>query len=70
MGSGLRWLLVVSVGMALLASAVLAGPMPGESITPDSEPSGIAAGPDGNLWFTENYGDRVGKITPAGVVTE
>jgi virginiamycin B lyase len=29
----------------------------------------IAAGPDGNLWFTERPG-RVGRITPTGVVTE
>jgi hypothetical protein len=30
----------------------------------------IAAGPDGNMWFTERNGNRIGKITPAGVVTE
>ena len=30
----------------------------------------IAAGPDGNLWFTESTGDRIGRITPSGVVTE
>jgi streptogramin lyase len=30
---------------------------------------GIAAGPDGNLWFTEAYADGVGKITPKGVIT-
>ena len=30
----------------------------------------IAAGPDGNLWFTEADGNRIGRITPAGVVTE
>jgi len=29
----------------------------------------IAAGPDGNLWFTERAG-RIGRITPAGVATE
>jgi streptogramin lyase len=39
-------------------------------ITPGSGPAGIAAGPDGNLWFTEQEGDRIGRITPAGVVTE
>jgi streptogramin lyase len=33
-------------------------------------PDGIAAGSDGNLWFTEFYGDRIGRITPAGAVTE
>jgi len=31
---------------------------------------GIAAGPDGNLWFTEHEGDRIGRITPSGAVTE
>ena len=30
----------------------------------------ITAGPDGNLWFTEQTGNRVGRITPAGVVSE
>jgi Beta-propeller repeat len=32
--------------------------------------SGITAGPDGNLWFTEPHGNRIGRITPAGEVTE
>ncbi len=31
---------------------------------------GIAAGSDGNLWFTEYSGNRIGKITTAGVITE
>jgi streptogramin lyase len=39
-------------------------------ITSGSIPEGIAAGPDGNLWFTEFGGNRIGRITPAGVVTE
>jgi streptogramin lyase len=37
---------------------------------PHSGPAGITAGPDGNVWFTENAGNAVGKITPAGVVAE
>jgi virginiamycin B lyase len=28
------------------------------------------AGPDGNLWFTEARGARIGRITPAGTITE
>jgi streptogramin lyase len=32
-------------------------------------PRGITAGPDGNLWFTEIEG-IIGRITPAGAVTE
>jgi streptogramin lyase len=35
-----------------------------------SGPAGIALGPDGNLWFTEVFGDRIGRITPHGVVRE
>jgi len=32
-------------------------------------PLSITAGPDGNLWFTDNKGSRIGKITTAGTVT-
>jgi len=36
-----------------------------------SDPYGIAAGPDGALWFTEfNDSGKIGRITPAGVITE
>jgi streptogramin lyase len=34
------------------------------------EPFEITAGPDGNLWFTEPNLERIGRITPAGVVSE
>ncbi len=39
-------------------------------LTPGASPSGITAGPDGNLWFTEANANQIGRITPAGVVTE
>jgi len=32
--------------------------------------SGIAAGPDGNLWFTKTGENKIGRITTAGVATE
>ena len=35
-----------------------------------SQPRGIAAGPDGNLWFTEYNADIIGRISPAGAITE
>jgi len=28
------------------------------------------AGPDGNVWFSEQWGNNVGRITPSGTVTE
>ena len=37
-------------------------------ISPGAAPNSIALGPDGNLWFTESTG--IGRITPAGTVTE
>jgi|HubBroStandDraft_6_1064221.scaffolds.fasta_scaffold37415_1 streptogramin lyase len=35
-----------------------------------SQPFGITLGPDGNLWFTELAGNRIGRITLAGTITE
>ncbi len=32
-------------------------------------PFSIAAGPDGNLWFTDRSGDQIGRMTLAGDVT-
>src|SRR3954466_14477917 len=42
-----------------------------QGVTPGAGPADIALGPDGNLWFTEsNAPGRIGRITPAGQVTE
>jgi virginiamycin B lyase len=30
----------------------------------------FTAGPDGNLWFTENSGNKIGRITTKGHITE
>ena len=32
------------------------------------QPGGIAAGPDGNVWFTEENGNRIGRITTGGAI--
>ena len=37
---------------------------------PPAFPTDIAAGTDGNLWFTEALGNQIGRITTVGVVTE
>ncbi len=64
------------MALSLLASLGLAAPGNATSITEftpliaNSGPTGIVAGPDGNLWFTEYYGDRVGRITVGGTVTD
>src|SRR5262249_38562825 len=38
--------------------------------TAASGPTSITKAADGNLWFTEFNSDRIGRVTPAGVVTE
>jgi streptogramin lyase len=38
--------------------------------TAGSSPTGIALGPDRNLWFTEYSGNNVARMTTAGAVTE
>ena len=38
--------------------------------TAGSYPHDITAGPDGNLWFTEYSGNKIGRITTAGAITE
>ena len=45
-----------------------AGITPG--FTSGNRPQWIAAGSDGNMWFTENPGGAVARITPAGTITE
>ena len=36
----------------------------------DSSPRIIALGADGNMWFSEHNGNRIGRITPAGELAE
>jgi streptogramin lyase len=38
--------------------------------TPGSYPTGITAGPDGNLWVTEQQGNNIARVTTAGAITE
>ena len=40
-------------------------PLPASSF-----PTQIVEGPDGNLWFTEQGTDKIGRMTPSGTLTE
>jgi streptogramin lyase len=33
-------------------------------------PGGIAAGPDGNLWFAQGHANAIGRLSPSGALTE
>ncbi len=51
----------------LLSLTVTSFPIPLVGLV---QPDGITTGPDGNLWFAETGADRIGRMTPAGVLTE
>ena len=36
----------------------------------DASPLGIAAAPDGTVWFTQNLRGNIARITQAGAITE
>jgi streptogramin lyase len=65
----------VIVGIALAWGALASADAP---LTPTkftiptggSVPTAITAGSDGNLWFTESGAGKIGRITPAGTITE
>src|SRR5258708_2383504 len=71
-----RLLLVVSVSLWVVVSlaehALALAPTCIEFNIPttDSVPTGITVGPDGALWFTEEFKNKIGRITTDGVITE
>jgi virginiamycin B lyase len=40
-----------------------------DPFSPESHPYSIAAGPDGQLWFTDPYQPKIGRMTTAGAIT-
>jgi streptogramin lyase len=59
-------------GMAARASALVTAPAAGtvlEYPVSATIPSGLAAGPDGNLWFSTEQSHYLGRITPSGAPT-
>src|SRR5215203_3714075 len=70
---GRAWGLLLGLALALCAAArpasaqtIVEFTVPGVG----SQPTGITAGSDGNLWFTEFGSSELGRITPAGLVEE
>lgn len=52
-----------TIGRLTTAGAISTFPTPG------SYPVLLAAGPDGNVWFTDEVSQRVGRLAPGGAVT-
>ncbi len=80
--SSARLVPVLLVVVSVLTAGFVAASSKGSSADPlgqiaeypvpsaSSHPVDIVAGPDGNLWFTENSANQIGKMTPSGVITE
>jgi streptogramin lyase len=59
-----------SVTRASAPTAVVSAEPHEYSLPSESRPEGIAAGPDGNMWFAEYETTKIARITPSGVRTE
>ncbi len=71
----------IGVPVALIAVLVLALPGSASALglgeqeeffapTQPTQPLTLTKGPDGNVWYTNDGSTKIGKVTPAGVVTE
>jgi streptogramin lyase len=64
------------IGRITMAGGVTEFPTPSGTPTANpgtpnpGSPLALVAGPDGNLWFTEVKTRKIGRLTPAGSVTE
>src|SRR6267378_4059380 len=63
-------MIVLLCGVGGLAGRALALTFTEFPISTDSRPVGITTGPDGALWFTEPYLDKIGRIATRGVIIE
>jgi streptogramin lyase len=59
-------LLLALTSASAQTTSIVEYPIP----TTNSLPTSIISGPDGNLWFDESYTQKIGKITPAGAISE
>ena len=61
---------IPAAALALVEPVTAAAVTEFVTLTHASGPDLIAAGPDGNVWFTENKVGQVGRITPLGAINE
>ncbi len=63
---------VAALSLVFVLSAAADTGAIAESVIPtaNAQPVGIVTGPDGNLWFSEAAGNKIGRLTPGGQFTE
>ena len=66
--SGWKWALLALMLAFVPATSAAAASPPITEFTGVSDPTALTAGPDGNVWFLDHA--AIGRITPAGQVTE
>jgi virginiamycin B lyase len=54
----------------LIGKITTSGTVTEYALPEGSDPTGITAGPDGNVWFTDWNTSKIGKITTSGTITE
>jgi streptogramin lyase len=70
LGLGILAAATLTLAPAQSASAAPAGEFTMFDLGPAGEgANAIASGPDGNMWFTNNANNSIGRITPSGAVT-
>jgi virginiamycin B lyase len=61
----------ISFNQSMIAKITPSGTITEYQLPNDSSgPTGIAAGPDGKLWFTESNANKIGSITIGGTIQE
>jgi virginiamycin B lyase len=71
-----RWRQLVFAFVAAAAVLGASPPSGAQTITyvpiptSNADIAGFALGPDGNVWFTEKFANKIGVITSAGAITE
>ena len=59
-------LLLVLAAPAGAAPTITEFPIPMEDpVLAPAQPEGIVMGPDGKIWFTEEKGNKIGRVDPA-----
>src|SRR5262245_19130665 len=62
-------LALLAIGLHTMPASARAGVITEFPLPPDVGADLITTGPDGNLWFTDSFHHKVGRMTPDGTVT-